>query len=160
TGPDAWRWFDIGYWLRADETGRGFAREAVRRLVRHAFDDLQTDRIEIRIEAGNHPSIAVAESAGVAREGGLRRAMFRDGGARDLCVSSMTRCPQRALRNIDSSTASAARTSTAPATIRGASRRTEAAIANARRIARADSNLRAGSKARQPATTARNANGT
>ena len=39
---------EIGYWLRADETGRGFAGESTAALTRVGFEIAGFDRIEIR----------------------------------------------------------------------------------------------------------------
>jgi RimJ/RimL family protein N-acetyltransferase len=58
------RHFEIGYWLRASEVGKGYAREAVRLLTRLAFRDLAATRVEIRVRPDNAPSRRVAESVG------------------------------------------------------------------------------------------------
>jgi RimJ/RimL family protein N-acetyltransferase len=75
------RSFEIGYWLRAGETGHGYAREAVALLSRFAFDQLGANRVAIRCDAENEGSRRVAEAAGYALEGRHRR----DGLARRAC---------------------------------------------------------------------------
>jgi RimJ/RimL family protein N-acetyltransferase len=57
--PDA---LEIGYWIRTDAMGRGFATEAVRALTGIALG--QAARVEIRCDPRNARSIAVARRAG------------------------------------------------------------------------------------------------
>lgn len=65
--------FEIGYWVRSSMTGRGFATEAVRRIARFAFDDLDAERVEIWCDARNERSAAVARRAGFPLEARLNR---------------------------------------------------------------------------------------
>lgn len=60
-GPGA---IEIGYWIRSDRAGRGYATEAARLLVDAAglLDDIE--RIEIRFDAANGASAAVAAKTG------------------------------------------------------------------------------------------------
>jgi RimJ/RimL family protein N-acetyltransferase len=50
---------EIGYWLRRDVTGRGYATESARALVDVAAALPGVSRIEIRCDARNAPSVAV-----------------------------------------------------------------------------------------------------
>jgi RimJ/RimL family protein N-acetyltransferase len=59
--PDA---LEIGYWLRTDAMGRGFATEAVRALTEVALTQSGAARVEIRCDPRNVRSIAVARRAG------------------------------------------------------------------------------------------------
>ncbi|HLW59339.1 MAG TPA: GNAT family N-acetyltransferase [bacterium] len=56
------RTFEIGYWIRAAAQGRGYVAEAVRVLVRFAFEALGANRVEIRTGGGNARSRKVAEA--------------------------------------------------------------------------------------------------
>ena len=67
------RTFEIGYWLRQGAEGRGFASEAVQLLTRLAFDTLDANRVEIRMDTRNERSRRVAERLGFVLEGTLRR---------------------------------------------------------------------------------------
>jgi RimJ/RimL family protein N-acetyltransferase len=67
------RLFEIGYWLRADAEGHGYVSETVQLLTRMAFDDLDANRVEIRIDVDNTRSCAVAERLDFVLEGTLRR---------------------------------------------------------------------------------------
>jgi ribosomal-protein-serine acetyltransferase len=54
----------VGYWLAQDAVGRGIVTRALEAVVRHGFDDLHLDRIELRAATGNVRSRAVAQRAG------------------------------------------------------------------------------------------------
>ncbi len=55
---------EIGYWLRADVTGRGYATEAARAMLSLAAGMKGMRRVEIRCDARNTPSAAVPERLG------------------------------------------------------------------------------------------------
>jgi RimJ/RimL family protein N-acetyltransferase len=55
---------EIGYWLRTDATGNGFALEAARALCGAAFVNTTVDRLEIHCDAENRRSAAVATRLG------------------------------------------------------------------------------------------------
>jgi RimJ/RimL family protein N-acetyltransferase len=64
--------FEIGYWIHKDLEGQGLVTEAVHAITRYAFNQLQAKRVEIRCEADNVRSRAVAERLGFERDGILR----------------------------------------------------------------------------------------
>jgi RimJ/RimL family protein N-acetyltransferase len=66
---------DIGYWLRRDARGRGYTTRAVRLLAQWAFE-VGCERLQIRADTENEPSMRVAERAGFRREGVLRSIRF------------------------------------------------------------------------------------
>lgn len=81
------RRFEIGYWLAPEATGRGLATQAVRRLAGMAFEQLRARRLEIRTDAFNFASRAVAERLGFVLEGVLRQdELGVDGTLRDTCI--------------------------------------------------------------------------
>jgi ribosomal-protein-serine acetyltransferase len=56
---------EIGYWVRTDRTGRGYATAAAAALTSMAFDaSADVARIEIRMDQGNARSRRVAERLG------------------------------------------------------------------------------------------------
>ncbi|MEO8102528.1 MAG: GNAT family protein [Betaproteobacteria bacterium] len=63
---------EIGYWLRPDAVGTGYATEAVTLLTRLAFDSLQAERVEIRCDALNLRSAAVPRRLGFVHEATMR----------------------------------------------------------------------------------------
>jgi RimJ/RimL family protein N-acetyltransferase len=60
-GPGA---IEIGYWAQAHETGRGYVTEAAWALTTTAFDSADIERVEIRCDAANAASAAVARRLG------------------------------------------------------------------------------------------------
>jgi RimJ/RimL family protein N-acetyltransferase len=84
--------FEIGYWCRSGHTGQGLVTEAARALSRMAFDQLQAQRVEVRMDERNTASWRVAERAGFTLEGVLRNEA-RDvaGGVRNTRVYARVR---------------------------------------------------------------------
>ena len=82
---------EIGYWIRASRTGRGFAREAAAALTIVAFRVCGIDRVEIRIDPANEASLRVPRALGFAEEATLRRRLPSSPGeaARDAVVFTM-----------------------------------------------------------------------
>jgi RimJ/RimL family protein N-acetyltransferase len=66
---DAWRGsslaFGLGYGLFRRFRGQGFAVEAVRALIAHAFEVLEVDALWARTMAGNHDSRRLMERVGM-----------------------------------------------------------------------------------------------
>ena len=86
------RRFEIGYWRRSGREGRGIATEAVHTMARLAFDELQAQRVELRIDKLNRASWRVAERCGFTLEGVLRsESLAPDGTWRDMRVYSKVR---------------------------------------------------------------------
>lgn len=59
---------EIGYWLGVPYWGRGYMPEAVKRLMRLCFEDLDCRRVWCRHFAGNDKSRRVIEKCGFRRE--------------------------------------------------------------------------------------------
>lgn len=74
---------NLGYWLRPDRTGRGYATAATRLVAAHGFDHLGLQRIEIVMSVENEPSRRVAERAGALHEGILRNRLRLSGRQHD-----------------------------------------------------------------------------
>jgi RimJ/RimL family protein N-acetyltransferase len=64
--------FEIGYWLRTSAQGQGYMTEAVNGITALAFGTLGAVRVEIRCDARNERSAAVARRAGFTQEAYLR----------------------------------------------------------------------------------------
>jgi RimJ/RimL family protein N-acetyltransferase len=83
---------EIGYWIRASEVGQGLTTEAVAALTQAGFAWCEVDRIEIRVDPENEPSLAIPRKLGYVEEGTLRRRQlpFVHGAPRrDLVVFSL-----------------------------------------------------------------------
>ena len=83
---------EIGYWIRTPYSGKGYMTEAVREITRYAAEELNMNRVEIRMSADNARSKAVPERLGFTHEGTLRNHdRHMDGSLRDTCVFAWTR---------------------------------------------------------------------
>src|SRR6266566_5273509 len=67
--PEGWPDFEIGWMLRSEYWGRGYATEAVNRCIAHAFTDLGRSHLSSFILPENTRSIRVAERVGERLEG-------------------------------------------------------------------------------------------
>lgn len=71
--PRVERLGELGYWIRSDRTGRGYATESGEAMLPFAFDRVGLYRVELRAGVENRASQRVAEKLGFVREGTLRR---------------------------------------------------------------------------------------
>jgi RimJ/RimL family protein N-acetyltransferase len=79
---------EAGYIVAPQARGRGIAARALRLLTGWALQELELERVELRISAGNVASERVAERSGFVREGVLRSVHFKQGLRSDLAVYS------------------------------------------------------------------------
>ena len=70
---------NVGYWVRSDAVGRGYATALARALAAFGFGTLGLNRLELVIEPTNLASQRVAEKVGARREGVLRNRLCVDG---------------------------------------------------------------------------------
>jgi len=83
---------EIGYWLRSDSNGNGYATKSVRLLASWAFEELSLERIAIIAAVANVASQAVATRAGATREGVSRNGcVIGDGSQSDAITFSLIR---------------------------------------------------------------------
>jgi RimJ/RimL family protein N-acetyltransferase len=64
--------FEIGYWISASSAGQGLGTEATAALTRVAFELVEIERIEIRVDPANEASRAIPRKLGYAEEATLR----------------------------------------------------------------------------------------
>lgn len=64
-------YFEIGYWARTPESGKGYMTEAVAAITDFAFTQLEARRVEIRCDAQNGRSAAIPQRLGFALEATL-----------------------------------------------------------------------------------------
>jgi RimJ/RimL family protein N-acetyltransferase len=76
---------DRDYW------GRGYGREAVRLLVRYAFQYRHQHRVWLRVHARNTRAIKAYEAVGFVEEGRLRAHVWSDGAYDDLVLMGLLR---------------------------------------------------------------------
>jgi RimJ/RimL family protein N-acetyltransferase len=80
---------EIGYGVRCDQRGKGYASEALGAVARWALTEGGFQRAWLTANTDNLASLRVAEKAGFRREGTLRRAGLEDDGLHDLAVFSL-----------------------------------------------------------------------
>ena len=79
---------EAGYIVSPSARGRGVAVRALRLVTAWAFEERGMERVELRIDVDNLPSLKVADRAGFVREGVLRSVHFKDGERVDIAVYS------------------------------------------------------------------------
>jgi ribosomal-protein-serine acetyltransferase len=62
---------EIGYWIREDRQGRGIVTRSVGALVRHAFETLDLNRVDLQAAVGNARSRRIPERLGFREIGVL-----------------------------------------------------------------------------------------
>lgn len=89
---------ELGYWVRSDETSKGFCTEAVDRILEETFNSLGYHKVILRIAVGNDASDRIAEKLGFTREGVLREELLIRGNWVDHSLWSILDREYRALR--------------------------------------------------------------
>lgn len=80
--------FRIAIWI-PDCRNKGFGSEATRLLVRHGFEEVGLNRIELEVYAFNPRAMRVYEKIGFRLEGTRRQALLWDGEAVDTHIMAM-----------------------------------------------------------------------
>lgn len=82
---------EIGYWLATPFWGQGIMTDVVRRVCRHAFDDLGLVKITAHVFLHNPASARVLEKCGFTQEGLLRKHFVKDGALIDVRLFGLVR---------------------------------------------------------------------
>lgn len=67
--PAGWPGFEAGWTLARESWGQGYASEGARRMLRHAFTEMNREHVISLIHPDNKASIRVAEKLGETVEG-------------------------------------------------------------------------------------------
>jgi len=70
---------------------QGYGTDAIRTLLRFAFEEMNLHRVFLRVDADNLRGIRCYEKCGFRREGTLREIVFREGAYRDQLIMSVLR---------------------------------------------------------------------
>ncbi|MBB4036233.1 ribosomal-protein-serine acetyltransferase [Dysgonomonas hofstadii] len=60
---------EIGYWLSQHAQGKGIMTQTVRRLLEYAFDEMEMNRVQIKVAINNKKSRNIPEKLGFEVEG-------------------------------------------------------------------------------------------
>jgi len=75
---------EIGYWIGVPYWGRGYATEAGRAVLRHAFEEIGLNRIYAEVFSRNPASARVLQKLGMRHEGTHRAHIVKWGEAVDV----------------------------------------------------------------------------
>jgi RimJ/RimL family protein N-acetyltransferase len=101
-----WRWqrahsrSEVGFILRRDLWGQGFATEALAAVVAWGFRRLELHSVEAQLDSENRASQRTLERVGFQREGLLRQSYFDGHGYRDTLVYGLLRAEWRPTTSI------------------------------------------------------------
>jgi RimJ/RimL family protein N-acetyltransferase len=73
--------------------GKGYGTEALKLAIAWGFNDLNLERIWLRVFANNGPAMRAYEKAGLVMEGTMRRAAFINGEWLDQHIMAILRTP-------------------------------------------------------------------
>ncbi len=82
---------ELGFWIAVEFWGQGFATEAARAVIRHAFESLHLNRVYAHHMARNPASGRVLEKVGLKREGFLRQRVRKWGRFEDVVLLAILR---------------------------------------------------------------------
>jgi RimJ/RimL family protein N-acetyltransferase len=82
---------EMAYYVLPSGQGKGYGTDAVRTLIRFAFDTLDANSVVARIRADNEASRRVVEKAGFTREGRRREGYYREGDYHDIAIYGLLR---------------------------------------------------------------------
>ncbi len=71
--------------------GKGYGTDAIRTLLRFAFEEMNLHRVYLRVDEDNPRGIRCYEKCGFREEGRLRETVFREGQYHDQVVMSILR---------------------------------------------------------------------
>ena len=82
---------NLGYWIRSQATGRGYATEVTEALIEFGFKHASMARIEIVVSRQNPGSLRVAEKSSAIFEGHLRSRILLHGKLHDASMFAAIR---------------------------------------------------------------------
>jgi len=75
--------------VHPDFQGKGFGKEAVLLVMKHAFENIQVHKILLEVYAANEKAVKMYKSCGFEVEGIFKNHSFKDGKYNDLLVMSV-----------------------------------------------------------------------
>jgi RimJ/RimL family protein N-acetyltransferase len=83
--------FRYGIAIGREYWGKGYAKEAIRILLRYYFEELRYQKVTVNVYAFNERSIKLHEKLGFQHEGRLRRMIYTGGEFHDEIYLGLTR---------------------------------------------------------------------
>ncbi len=80
---------EIGYMLLPEHWKKGFAKEAVLKVVEYGFDEMKLHSIEAHINPKNAASAGLLEITGFVREAYFKEDFFFNGAFEDTAIYSL-----------------------------------------------------------------------
>lgn len=94
------RSFELGYWIRASEHGKGYVTDAVKLQTAFLFEEAQANRVYIRCSTKNVRSGAIPRRLGFVHEGVVRNSVKDvNGELHDVDMFSMIPSEYEAIRS-------------------------------------------------------------
>lgn len=93
---------EIGYWIDRELEGRGLVTRVCIRLIDHAFEELDLNRVEIRCSVENLRSAAIPRRLGFQQEGLLRQSEVRHGKLHNFLIFGLLRDEWRSKKDDNS----------------------------------------------------------
>ena len=73
------------------QRGKGYGKCAMYQMMKHAFFNLNINRISLKVLTDNIPALRLYEKCGFQREGVLRQTLYKDGEWHDQIIMSILR---------------------------------------------------------------------
>lgn len=80
---------EIGYWLSATLQGQGIMRRSCKAMLRHAFEEMGMNRVQIKVGIGNTKSSRIPQALNFKSEGVQRDGEYLNGHFHDLEIYSL-----------------------------------------------------------------------
>lgn len=74
-----------------EEQGKGYATEAIVKLIQYAFDEMNLQKIYLKTFYSNNRAIKLYKKLGFVQEGILRRDVYKNGKFKDVVIMSILR---------------------------------------------------------------------
>jgi len=78
-----------------DEWGKGYGRDTMKLMLRHGFNNMNLNRVSLRVHSDNQRGIKAYEHAGFIHEGVQREGVYRGGKYLDVLLMSVLRSEWR-----------------------------------------------------------------
>ncbi len=82
---------ELAFVLKKEHIGKGYGLEAGQMLISFAFDEMNLNRVCLKVHEGNARAIRLYEKLGLRHEGRLREEIYQGGKYEDMLVMGLLR---------------------------------------------------------------------